>query len=590
MRSKAVNIIYLTDDTTKYDSFKEKCEAIGLYSLAKYSQPSAIRLSEFLSKLNSDLSTYLIIIDNEIKNSNFYLELHPIIVEYPEITFWIEGNPDGVLEKLFPITYEEGIKNFLENDVSIDESILFLREFLSTKTIENSYSNIAVKIKECFFNDDDGDIYDGEPESNGFLLGLYSDIRRYQAKQDLVLSLICIPSVYDIIKDENLRTLLKVGNNMFDAANLRYVIKQWKIIQLNCSFNYQKIESSRKSHVAICVEEENEQCYYNCYVLFANGYRSLPVTSATFLRELLSVDLKGERTIIRDFDLQFPDETQMSNNINEVDKIRGFKFDNEKQWQNFIDDKSEYWSVKDYSDNNVHFITYGYKGLVVEHNRSKVEISEDQSVLKVPGMTKPIIGIITPLSKYMVSLLKKTSSMRYSVKDEEYVMVLDRENHQHSAPLDLYDMASSMIQRAEFYFNCNNYLLSAIVSQEVVEMLNGFHRALSLQAYYVHVKAENALAINVLGGDDKILAEDATLRVKRIKEDIDRMLAEKEDDRSSSMKKKIRDATRLNVLNQLFSDCRLFCKEKEHFEAEDVFISEMAHINDGFSFSNIFKR
>lgn len=586
MRIQEINIVYITQNKNRVTDFSNKCDTIGVSSLTVKEDISAVWLSVFLSRHMTDLSTYLIIIDKGVEDFDFFKKIHPLIVEYPEVTFWFEGASDALCSKLFKIGYEESIIKFAQDkDYSIDDAIKFLREFLKENVVKEHYEGIAKKIKKVFFDEDDEDIYDGTSESNDFLLELYSDFRRYIARQDLVPSLFCISSLDDITPV----SLLRVGNNIFDAANLRYVIKQWKLIQLNCAQNYNKIESSRKSNVAICIEEESSQCYYNCYVFFANGYRSLPVTSATFLRDIRSSDLKGQRTIIRDFDLQFIDEMQVSGNVNEIDKIRGYKLGSDG-WLNYIDDKSEYWRVEDYRNNDVHFVTYGYDGLAVEHNRKDVHINESKTNLCVPGMTKPIIGILTPLSKYMKTLFAKTSIMRYNVFDNDYIMDLSRENHQHGAPLDLYDMALSMIGRAEHYLKEHNYLLSAIISQEAVEMLNGFHKALSLQAYYIHVKAENSMAIDVLGGDDNILAEDAIMRIKRIEEDVDRVLAEKEGTINSLEKKKIRETTRLNVLNQIFSDCRLFCKEKEHFKAEDAFISEMAHINDGFSLTNLLKK
>ena len=584
MRSQETNIVYITQNKKRVTDFSNKCDTMGVSSLTVKEDLSAVWLSAFLSTHIADLSTYLILIDKDVEDSDFFKKIHPLIVEYPEVTFWFEGAPEVLSSKLFKIGYEEDIKEY-EKEASINNAIEFLRDFLKENVIKESYDGISKKIKKVFFDGDEDDIYNGSSESNDFLLELYSDLRRYLVRKDLVPQLLCVPSLDNISST----FLLRVGNNIFDAANIRYVIKQWKLIQLNCAQNYKKIEWSRRKNIAICVEEESSQCYYNCYVFFANGYRSLPVTSATFLRNIRDIELKGERTIIRDFDLQFIDEMQVSKDVNEIDKIRGYKFRLDG-WSDYINDKSEYWRVEDYRNNDVHFITYGYDGLVVEHNRKDVKINGSKTILCVPGMTKPVIGILTPLSKFMKPLFAKTSTMRYNILDDDYVMDLSRENHQHGAPLDLYDMALSMIKRAEYYLKECNYLLSAIISQEVVEMLNGFHKALSLQAYYIHVKAENSLAIDVLGGDDKILAEDAILRIKRIEEDVDRVLAEKDSKASSSKKKKVRDATRLNVLNQIFSDCKVFCKEKEHFKAEDAFISEMAHINDGFSLTSLIKK
>ena len=41
-----------------------------------------------------------------------------------------------------------------------------------------------------------------------------------------------------------------------------------------------------------------------------------------------------------------------------------------------------------------------------------------------------------------------------------------------------------------------------------------------------------------------------------------------------------------NTLNQIYSDCRKVCREKEHFDSESIFIGAMARLNEG---SFIFK-
>ena len=45
-----------------------------------------------------------------------------------------------------------------------------------------------------------------------------------------------------------------------------------------------------------------------------------------------------------------------------------------------------------------------------------------------------------------------------------------------------------------------------------------------------------------------------------------------------------------NVLSQIFNDCRLICKEYEHFESEDVFISAMGHLLEGWSLGRTFRQ
>ena len=138
-------------------------------------------------------------------------------------------------------------------------------------------------------------------------------------------------------------------------------------------------------------------------------------------------------------------------------------------------------------------------------------------------------------------------------------------------------MANRMIRRAEIYYNNKRYLLAALVSGEAMEILNGFHHRLMIKAYYIQAIAENAVSMDVVGANEKYLAKDAQFRVEIIKEDVERFYYGYEEDSSR------------NVLNHIFSTCRQFCKEHEHFESEEVFLSAMGHLLEGMSIGKFFK-
>lgn len=163
-------------------------------------------------------------------------------------------------------------------------------------------------------------------------------------------------------------------------------------------------------------------------------------------------------------------------------------------------------------------------------------------------------------------------------KEQGWVIRTDRENHNHGVPLDLYDLAKSMINRAAGYYKNARFIKAAIISSEAIEVLNGFHEALMLEAYHVLATSENAIAMNTLGGSEVELANDARFRIHKIEHDVDRMMAREGKDR--------RDL-KYNILNQIFFDCRALCQAKEHFLAEDCFISALAHVNEGFTLNDI---
>ena len=135
-----------------------------------------------------------------------------------------------------------------------------------------------------------------------------------------------------------------------------------------------------------------------------------------------------------------------------------------------------------------------------------------------------------------------------------------------------------MIRRAEIYYNNRRFLLAALVSGEAMEILNGFHHRLMIKAYYLQAIAENAISMDVVGANEKYLAKDAQFRVEKIKEDVERFYYGYEETSSR------------NVLNHIFSTCRQFCKEHEHFESEEVFLSAMGHLLEGLPITKLLKR
>ena len=166
------------------------------------------------------------------------------------------------------------------------------------------------------------------------------------------------------------------------------------------------------------------------------------------------------------------------------------------------------------------------------------------------------------------------------MKNQAWVIDTSRENHDHGVPLDVYDLVKSMLERSRKYYENQNYIKAAVISSEVIELLNGFHEALMLQAYHILAISENAIAMNTIGGDERLLKEDTMFRIKKIEQETDRILSRSKDEGQTLIDRK---EFQYNVLNQIFSDCRKTCKEKEHFKAEDCFISAMAHVNEGFT-------
>lgn len=391
-------------------------------------------------------------------------------------------------------------------------------------------------------------------------------------------------------------------DNTFDASNLRYAIKYWKSLHLKVhkSRNFQKMQDSRFHNLAISVEEESKQNIFNSYSLYANGYRVLPITTKEEL-ELVnseSFELPQNGIIIRDFDLQFEDEDQKS-----IDAIRGYRLCDEADFEegSFFRGKVEEEDIHNYKigwnefpynakqniiwnrlldkQYPIYFITKGPRNSKLIHpNKSKnAYISDDRQTLYLPGFAKPVCGLYSPF-QLLPEVNFTYKGTRYSISDSDYEFRTSRENHDHSTPLDVYDMANRMIRRAELYYNNKKYLLAALVSGEAMEILNGFHHRLMIKAYYIQAVAENAISMDVVGANEKYMAKDAQFRVEKIKEDVKRFYYGFEEISSR------------NVLNHIFSTCRQFCKDHEHFESEEVFLSAMGHLLEGLPITKLFKR
>lgn len=377
-------------------------------------------------------------------------------------------------------------------------------------------------------------------------------------------------------------------DNTFDVSNLRYIIKCWKGISLKVdSRNYSLIQDSRSEHLIICVEEEANQNIFNSYALYKNGYRVLPITSASELSYInqnysrIPQESRREILIFRDFDLQFEDEGE------QVNLIRGYKyFDNEEYeklkpvqkkvisagWNDFRA-RDHFGRNNDYWDKlqsfKIFFITRGPSGssLSTPTDDEQTTISADHFLLNLIGMQKPISGLYTPFHDF------PPVRRRYEQTRQYDVLKTSRKDHNHSTPLDIYDMINIMLRRAEKYYENRKFRLAALVSGEAIEIMNGFHQRLLIKAHFINFRSENAIAMDVVGGDEYVLGKDTTFRIAMIRKEIERLFNGASDSKYANQS--------INVLNQIYNDCRTFCKEREHFGAEEAFISAMGHLNEG---------
>lgn len=519
----------------------------------------AADLALFLERCNDDLQSnnlqsFHIIIDIESIPDNQIDVINNLIIQYPEIQFLFDKRKGGkekdssyLLSKLFPQqAFDDDIKN--RDDMQ------------------------DVKIR-------------------------WDDVKHSVDVESVLISWE-EPNVSD---EDYIQRIIAGRDNTFDASNLRYAIKYRKYISLKVDHNrnFSKLQDSRRKRLTICVEEETRQNIVNSYGMYANGYRVLPISTRQELKIVNENNIIDKNSIIiRDYDLQFEDEKGQS-----VDEIRGFKYcsnsdlDNIKKekgtknvkkyyklfWNDFRakfeGEDNQYWS--NLIDYPIYFVTKGPLHSDIKHPSELARVAFDVNKegldikMNLPGFSKPVCGVYSPFQGITEPVENTYLSTRYTEDNNGYKIETSRAGHDHSTPLDIYEMVNTMIRRAEAYYEDKRYLLAALVSGEAIEFLNGFHHRLLVKAYFIQAIAENAIAMDVVGANELYLAKDAMFRVKKIKEDVDRFYYGYE------------EKSKWNILNNIFSTCRQFCKNHEHFESESVFISAIGHLNEGYEVPDI---
>lgn len=205
--------------------------------------------------------------------------------------------------------------------------------------------------------------------------------------------------------------------------------------------------------------------------------------------------------------------------------------------------------------------------------------------LEVAGLLKPISGLYHPFFTHFkqkgASVVETIfSKTRYDLKDyKEYEIDKRRLNHNHGVPVNIYGTVDEMLRRASDYYEKAHYVKSAILAEETIELLNGFHWQMMIRAYQIKAKAENAIAMDVVGADEEKLVLDALLRIEMVKQDIRRMVFPLFKGKSLKDQIKRRKKER-QLLEYIYSDCRKACHDNEYFDVEAIYISAMAHLDE----------
>lgn len=456
-------------------------------------------------------------------------------------------------------------------------------------------------------------------------------------------------------KDDGFVFSLLRFDNLFDGSNLRWAVrtKYYRNLELeNEGGNFEKLQTARKNSLSIVVDDEPRQSRYNGYALYASGYRVILIHTARMLLALNDCIEKGifskPQIVVRDFDLQFPDaskkkdydeETNKYHNtiswdnnwktIKEkegkvanllqfsnkdvpkmIDSIRDYRFYGENSlsnsWEDLYSDRtmsSPFWGWTDDTNGHrtyVYVVTNGHDMMHINHSKYHIWRIKDKW-LEVQGIEKPVSGLYYP---FFTKLKDETGnpiirnhfekSTRYGLRQgRKYAINKKRREHNHGVPVDIYNVVSEMQHRAEKYYEEERFVKAALLAEETIELLNGFHYQMMIKAFQLKFLAENSIAMNVIGADERQLVMDAEMRIKYIKEDIRRIVYPLN---KGGKQNWITDIITLfrrrkkehEILSHIFSDCRDTCRNNEFFDVEAVFIREMAHLDQrDFGFEDI---
>lgn len=429
-------------------------------------------------------------------------------------------------------------------------------------------------------------------------------------------------------------------DNLFDGTNLRWAVRTVYYEKLNAKANnFSKIQLHRSDNLAYVIDDEQRQSRFNSIALYSCGYRVIPVHTAKMLltlnRGILKTSLYEPKLIIRDFDLQFPDAEAKrdyeveENKEQENEKSIIYFYYNVPEWNNdwkitlhnkleipnidgydkmidyirnyrYYEDGNPHWKMAPY--NNLIFwkdshtnqpilqyvITNGHDHLKFSHKHTytPIQLIKKDEDIEVSGLQKPISGLYHPfftgfLDEKGNRIVEQSFNMtRYGLKDlKEYEIDKRRLNHNHGVPVNIYGTVDEMLHRANDYYEKAHYVKSAVLAQETIELLNGFHWQMMIQAYQIKAKAENAIAMDMVGADEEKLVLDALLRIEMVKQDINRMVFPLFKDKNLKDQIKRRKKEH-QLLEYIYSDCRKACHDNEYFDVEAVYISAMAHLDE----------
>jgi len=440
-----------------------------------------------------------------------------------------------------------------------------------------------------------------------------------------------IPSIHSFNPFEKNAFRLAVNGkvNLFDASNLRNYLKRNIFSSIETHTNYQKLQYSRASNLALTIDEERHQTFFNSYALYKYGYRVIPIITFNelyYYRTNISKIKDNLKLIIRDYDLQFEDYDEIENIREESDKklnkknildhLRGCKVNNNevnesavhtllnkenccKVNNNGVNEANLIWDKFEGKNLEIHFVTripdlednsenedkdkdkenisvvkeFKFNKIQKELNKNGIYIDKENNQVYLRGINKPVDGFQELLD---IGQVKKR--VEDIIDIDFFTTKRDGNLGSHSVSPKILHIGEALLHRSEKYFENKMYILSALLAQEALEVLNGFHFLVMLNAVYQKAISETYIETESLG--IKNIGEGTKNRFQEIKLEVKRIC------RNNKEAEK-------NVLSQIFNDLRHIYKEKEQFDAADDALREFVSLNHKISYdylSNNFKK
>lgn len=508
--------------------------------------------------------------------------------------FSLEDDEIKLIKELV-ITYPE-VKFVFVNFCDTKLSALFFKELNNNKKDVNESSNKKENVPPLC-----------EKEKNNCQSGYNNELEKNLNK---ILKIDYNIHNFNILDDQNtineFNLILKGKYNLFDASYLRTALKISKLDSIGFNNNFCELLNKRLIHLAYSVDEEKNQCLSISYALYKYGFRVLPITSyfeIDNIEQKKASNMKifiDPNLIVRDWDIQFEDYPQ-SNDLKTdyVNKMRGFFYDEDGKnysgpgwyvnnlfWKNF--EKIPVFIFSRLTQTKAKDIKY--EPILVEprdklwytnesgkypdcnnQNNASLKPSSDKEP-ELQGITKPLDGLneIEGILKVINNSSEKMlTSYELPLDKKPFNRKRINKSGGHSIPPDIYHIGESLLRRAQKYYDKKMYLLSAILSQESIEIINGLHNDLYLDALYLKHISEVSLETDNLGLSN--LKKSANKRLFEI---------QKEAKRIGENEKAIKD-----FLSQIFNDIRHLYKEKEQFDAAEEVLKEFITINHGFNIS-----